>query len=135
MSFVKGWGPDYNRKSIKETPCWIEVVCRIGHNLALLWSLESDPLITESCPLKASYLSMCILCLYFLLQNTLSIRAFVSQSIRPSVIRVVSFLSVFASKSTCLMNFFDKVHLHRALQILDEVLQSMPVTGPRRHPE
>ena len=19
------WGPDYNRKSIKETPCWIEV--------------------------------------------------------------------------------------------------------------
>ncbi|XP_023340149.1 mothers against decapentaplegic homolog 4 [Eurytemora carolleeae] len=52
MSFVKGWGPDYNRKSIKETPCWVEV------------------------------------------------------------------------------------HLHRALQILDEVLQSMPVGGPRvRHPE
>ena len=22
---MKGWGPDYNRKSIKETPCWIEV--------------------------------------------------------------------------------------------------------------
>ena len=25
ISFIKGWGPDYPRKTIKETPCWIEV--------------------------------------------------------------------------------------------------------------
>ncbi|XP_058807267.1 mothers against decapentaplegic homolog 4 isoform X2 [Phymastichus coffea] len=47
LSFVKGWGPDYPRTSIKETPCWIEV------------------------------------------------------------------------------------HLHRALQLLDEVLHTMPIDGPR----
>lgn len=47
LSFVKGWGPDYPRNSIKDTPCWVEV------------------------------------------------------------------------------------HLHRALQLLDEVLHTMPIDGPR----
>lgn len=47
LSFVKGWGPDYPRTSIKDTPCWVEV------------------------------------------------------------------------------------HLHRALQLLDEVLHTMPIDGPR----
>ncbi|XP_050672197.1 mothers against decapentaplegic homolog 4 [Leptidea sinapis] len=51
LSFVKGWGPDYPRSSIKETPCWVEV------------------------------------------------------------------------------------HLHRALQLLDEVLHTMPIDGPRTNIE
>ncbi|XP_048477964.1 mothers against decapentaplegic homolog 4 isoform X3 [Plutella xylostella] len=51
LSFVKGWGPDYPRSSIKETPCWVEV------------------------------------------------------------------------------------HLHRALQLLDEVLHTMPIDGPRSNIE
>jgi len=25
LSFVKGWGPDYPRPTIKDTPCWVEV--------------------------------------------------------------------------------------------------------------
>ncbi|XP_074595316.1 smad/Smad4 homolog Medea [Brevipalpus obovatus] len=49
LSFVKGWGPDYPRQSIKETPCWVEI------------------------------------------------------------------------------------HLHRALQLLDEVLHTMPIQDPRPH--
>jgi len=25
VSFVKGWGPEYNRRTIKECPCWVEI--------------------------------------------------------------------------------------------------------------
>ncbi|VDK71510.1 unnamed protein product [Litomosoides sigmodontis] len=41
VSFVKGWGPDYNRKSIKETPCWIEV--QINRALQLLDEVLHNP--------------------------------------------------------------------------------------------
>ncbi|MFH4976004.1 hypothetical protein AB6A40_002713 [Gnathostoma spinigerum] len=41
VSFVKGWGPDYNRKSIKETPCWIEV--QINRALQLLDEVLHTP--------------------------------------------------------------------------------------------
>lgn len=43
VSFVKGFGPDYARKSIKETPCWIEV--QLNRPLQLLDEvLQSMPL-------------------------------------------------------------------------------------------
>ncbi|VDP04598.1 unnamed protein product [Heligmosomoides polygyrus] len=36
ISFLKGWGPDYSRKSISECPCWIEV--KMNRYVALLIS-------------------------------------------------------------------------------------------------
>ena len=37
LSFVKGWGPDYRRTNIKETPCWIEI--QLNRALQLLDSV------------------------------------------------------------------------------------------------
>jgi hypothetical protein len=43
LSFVKGWGPDYHRHVIKETPCWIEA--QLHRPLQLLDEvLQSMPL-------------------------------------------------------------------------------------------
>lgn len=44
LSFVKGWGPDYHRKSIKETPCWIEIQLHRALQLAdeLMHSIPSN---------------------------------------------------------------------------------------------
>ncbi|XP_075209715.1 LOW QUALITY PROTEIN: mothers against decapentaplegic homolog 4 [Chanos chanos] len=45
LSFVKGWGPDYPRQSIKDTPCWVEV--HLHRALQLLDEvLHSMPLAT-----------------------------------------------------------------------------------------
>lgn len=39
LSFVKGWGPDYHRFNIKQTPCWIEI--QLHRALQLLdWVLQ-----------------------------------------------------------------------------------------------
>jgi len=49
MSFVKGWGPDYPRPTIKETPCWIEV--QLHRPLQLLDEvLQAMPLGETSTP-------------------------------------------------------------------------------------
>ncbi|CAJ0928029.1 unnamed protein product, partial [Mesorhabditis belari] len=41
VSFIKGWGPDYPRKTITETPCWIEV--SLNRALELLDQIMHEP--------------------------------------------------------------------------------------------
>jgi len=49
MSFVKGWGPDYPRPTIKDTPCWIEV--QLHRPLQLLDEvLQAMPLVEPQVP-------------------------------------------------------------------------------------
>lgn len=49
LSFVKGWGPDYRRKSIKETPCWVEITLHRALQLLdnVLHSMPSEQQIQE----------------------------------------------------------------------------------------
>ncbi|XP_065064079.1 mothers against decapentaplegic homolog 4-like isoform X2 [Rhopilema esculentum] len=48
LSFVKGWGPDYPRQSIKQTPCWIEI--RLHRALQLLDEVLHQIPINEPMP-------------------------------------------------------------------------------------
>jgi len=52
MSFVKGWGPDYLRPTIKDTPCWIEV--QLHRPLQLLDEvLQAMPLVEPQVAMPA----------------------------------------------------------------------------------
>ncbi|CAF0924407.1 unnamed protein product [Didymodactylos carnosus] len=52
LSFVKGWGPDYPRQAIKETPCWIEI--QIHRALQLLDDMLNSMNVTLNHSLAAA---------------------------------------------------------------------------------